>query len=93
MLTSQSISINHVLIMFWPKLVNVSDWYNPHFTYETLSLLCKFVSIFCAETHLLDCLINLIQAGGGAQCAPLPYRFLPCCAQTVCNRLMKLSDF
>ena len=27
------------------------------------------------------------------QCAPPPYRFLPCCAKMVCNRLMKLFDF
>ena len=26
-------------------------------------------------------------------CAPLPDTFFPCCSETVCSRLMKLSDF
>ena len=29
---------------------------------------------------------------GGTMCPP-PYRFFPCCAETACSRLMKLSDF
>ena len=34
---------------------------------------------------------NHIQAGEGAQCAPL--QVFPCCAKKVSSRLMKLSDF
>ena len=33
---------------------------------------------------------NPIQAGG-EHIVP-PYRFFPCCAETVCSRLIKLSD-
>ena len=33
--------------------------------------------------------LTLLRLGG---CAP-PYRFFPCCAETACSRLMKLSDF
>ena len=36
--------------------------------------------------------INLIQAGGGGHIVP-PLQVFPCCAETACSRLMKLSDF
>ena len=36
--------------------------------------------------------LTLFRLGVG-HIVPSPYRFLPCYAKTVCNRLMKLSDF
>ena len=39
------------------------------------------------------CLVNSIQAGEGGGGGGGVYRFLPGCAETVCSRLMKLSDF
>ena len=39
----------------------------------------------------INTLLTLLRLGGGAQCAPTTG--FPCCAETACSRLMKLSDF
>ena len=42
--------------------------------------------------HSFLAILTLFRLGGGGGGAP-PYRFFPCCDETACSRLMKLSDF
>ena len=62
--------------------------------FSTARKLNTVMHLFSIKTDLANCkeaVINPIQAGGGHNVPPC--RFLPCCAKTVCSRLMKLSDF
>ena len=78
-------SIHSYCFLFFCFLILLSNNKNLK---KTLINACKF-NVYLFWENSGD--FNPIQDGGCILCTP--YRFFPCCAKTISNRLMKLFDF